>query len=862
MATFGVPRDRVAERHDSLCAREQTARGQASKTPAMEDPLLRYRGKRNFGITTEPDAEPTARRASAAQALVYVIQKHWASRLHYDFRLEWDGTMKSWAVPKGPSLDPKVKRMAVEVEDHPVAYASFEGTIPAGQYGAGTVIVWDRGTWLPLGDARQGLREGNLKFELKGHKLQGRWALVRMKPRSGAEAERQPAWLLIKEKDDQARPEAEFDVAQAWPDRVAELPAAQAFALPEWLPPQLATLVDAPPADSAPWSAEIKLDGYRLLCRIDGGDIRLFTRNANDWTAKLKPLERAVAALKLPPGWYDGELVVLNEAGLPDFGALQKAFDGGAAAAAANLVLYLFDLPFCNGEDLRERPLDARRARLRALLADAPDERVRYSASFDGALDAMLASACKLGLEGVIAKRRDAPYVAGRSTSWIKLKCRQRQEFVVGGYTDPQGSRSGIGALLLGVYEREAASGEATPSDAELVYAGRVGSGFDQRSLRELESVLEARTRADSPFVRGAVIEGKPHWVEPGLVAEVSFGEWTGGGRVRQAVFHGLRKDKEAKVVVREWPQSVPKQNSQVELPALPAGLRVSNPERVIDAASGTTKLDLVRYYALVGAAMMEHLAGRPVALLRAPAGVGGELFFQKHAATDKMKGLRQLAGAGDAGDVPLLEVASAAGLLSAAQWNVVEFHTSNHSRPSLARPDRLVLDLDPGEGVAWAQVQEAAELVRGFLEQLELPCFLKTSGGKGLHLVVPLRRLHDWDTVKGFSQQIVNHLAAIIPQRFVAKSGPKNRVGKIFVDYLRNGPGATTVCAWSARARPGMGISVPVEWSELDSLTGGDHWTVVTAPGRIARGNAPWRGYAEAARGLGAAMKRLQPKR
>ena len=855
----------------------------------MDDPLLRYRGKRNFDRTPEPDAAPAGGHTGATEALGYVIQKHWASHLHYDFRLELDGTMKSWAVPKGPSLDPKVKRMAVEVEDHPVGYASFEGTIPAGQYGAGKVIVWDRGSWLPLGDARQGLREGNLKFELKGDKLRGKWVLVRMKPRSGAAAERQPAWLLIKEKDEHARAKAAYDVVEALPDRVAASPALEAepalkpapkaagkLALPKWMPPQLATLVDAPPSDSAPWSAEIKLDGYRLMCRIDGRDIRLYTRNANDWTAKLKPLQRALAALKLPAGWYDGEMVVLNEAGLPDFGALQKAFDGSAAAAAVKLVLYLFDLPFCNGQDLRDEPLDARRSRLQALLADGPDERVRYSASFDGPLDAMLASACKLGLEGVIAKRRDAPYSAGRSASWIKLKCRQRQEFVVGGYTDPQGSRSGIGALLLGVYERAAAPGEGegegtstggSGAHSELLYAGRVGSGFNQRTLRELEAALKSRASPSSPFVRGGVIEGKPHWVKPGLVAEVSFGEWTGSGRVRQAVFQGLRKDKEAKGVVRERPLAVSKLAPDVDLPALPAlpelpaDLRVSHPERVIDAASGTTKLDLVRYYALVGRAMMEHLAGRPVALLRAPAGVGGELFFQKHAATEKMKGLRPLVGAGDPSDAPLLEVGSAIGLLSAAQWNVVEFHTANQSRPSLARPDRLVLDLDPGEGLAWSQVQEAAELVRGFLEQLELPCYLKTSGGKGLHLVVPLRRLHDWGTVKGFSQQVVNHLAATIPQRFVAKSGPKNRVGKVFVDYLRNGPGATTACAWSARARPGMGISVPVEWSELDSLTGGDHWTVATAASRIGRGNAPWQGYAEAARGLGAAIKRLQPK-
>jgi bifunctional non-homologous end joining protein LigD len=578
----------------------------------------------------------------------------------------------------------------------------------------------------------------------------------------------------------------------------------------------------------------------------------------------LRPLQAAFERLQLPPGWYDGEAVVLNDAGVPDFGALQQAFDSQRSQA---VVLYLFDLPYACGHDLRGVPLQARRAFLQGLLAAggqrSDSDAIRFSEAFEATPESVLASACRMGLEGVIAKRRGSAYRSARSTDWVKLKCGQRQAFVIGGYTAPQGSRTGLGALLLGVHDAQGA----------LQYVGDVGTGFSERALAALQATLESQVRSRSPFAAGTVIGGRPKWVAPTRIAEVSFAAWTRTGRLRHAVFRGLREDKDARAIVREQAQQVahaqhagqPSAQTSAHASSLPALPHVTNPQRVINALTGTTKLDLVRHYGQVGELMMQHLKGRPVSLLRAPEGVEGATFFQKHVeqhgahgASEPLPGIRQLDPALDPDHPPMIEVARRQGLLSAAQWNVVEFHTMNAGAATFEHPDRMVFDLDPGAGVAWPQVQEAAQLVQGFLAQLGLPAFLKTSGGKGLHVVVPVKRLHDWDTVKGFSQAVVAHMAATLPQRFVVRSGPKNRVGKTFIDCLRNGRGATTVCAWSARARPGLGVSVPVGWDELATLRGGDHWTVQTVAERLAIGNGPWAGYARAARGLAAAMATL----
>lgn len=848
----------------------------------MPDLLKAYKAKRNFAITSEPAEGGTP----GVDALTFVIQKHWARRLHYDFRLELDGTMKSWAVPKGPSYDTHDKRMAVHVEDHPISYSDFEGTIPAKQYGAGKVIIWDKGTWEPLEDPHKGFAKGSIKFEMHGHKMRGRWTLVRMKGRGD---EKQEPWLLIKEKDEYARSSEEFSLVDEMPDsvkslpmpervqrkvealreeeeapkkrkaaarpaaksRAAKKPASGKVALPENFSPKLATLVDAPPPDPENWVFEVKFDGYRMLARIEDGKARLITRNANDWTDKLLPLKAELERMKLPDGWYDGEIVVHDDSGKPDFGKLQLAFDG---KHAERIEFFLFDLPYFDGHDLRELPLVERRGLLEQLLKKKKSGKVRFSAEFGSKPDELVVAACKIGLEGVIGKRRDSRYVSRRSPEWIKLKCGLRQEFVIGGFTDPKGSRTGIGALLLGTYDEEGV----------LRYAGNVGSGFNHSSLASIAQKLEKLRSDDSPFPPRAVPGRKHHWVKPVLVAEVSFSEWTSAGAVRHPVFQGLREDKPAKGIKREKAEhmkDVAKEGDDEPVAApgkLPATMKVTNGDRVIDKESGATKLDLIRYYALVGELMMEHLKGRPVSLVRAPEGVGGELFFQKHADVRKMPGLRHLDAALDPDHPPMLEVAGVEGILSSAQWNVVEIHTQNALKGTYDRPNRMVFDLDPGEGVEWPAMQEAAQLMHAFLDELGLPAFLKTSGGKGLHVVVPIKGGHDWDTVKGFSQAIVHHMAATLPDRFAFKSGPKNRVGKIFIDYLRNGQGATTVAAWSARVRPGLGISVPLRWEELPGLKSSTQWTVANVHTRLDEGNAPWDGYARAAKTLTKAMKAL----
>lgn len=834
---------------------------------ASSDRLAAYRAKRDFGVTSEPGPEL----ARSGPQLSYVIQKHHATRLHYDFRLELDGTLLSWAVPKGPSFDPKEKRLAVHVEDHPLSYGGFEGTIPKGQYGAGTVIVWDRGAWLP--DSEHPARDyhaGKLKFRLEGEKLHGRWSLVRTRR---SEDERQEQWLLIKEADEFARPHAEYDVTDVLPDsviqhplstspalaareehaplRAADLPGARKAALPAHLSPQLATLVDQAPGGSADWLYEIKLDGYRLLARIEGDDVRLYTRSGKDWTDKLQPQAEALKRLPLRSAWIDGEIVVLDEQNRPSFQLLQNAFEH---ARAGSISFVAFDLPFAEGHDLRKTPLRERRALLAQLLQPHLGERLRFSETVDGPPEQLLQAACGLQLEGLIGKRADAPYVEGRTQSWIKLKCQQRQEFVIVGFTEPKGSRSGLGALLLAVHDEH----------GRLQYAGRVGTGFDTRSLRALRQQLDAIESSQSAVAGDP--RAKPsgseivHWVQPTLVCEVAFAEWTDEGSVRHAVFQGLRNDKPAKDVRKEHavppidPSPAPPQHAAGRAHAKHAsqgapevhGLKISHPDRVLDPASGITKLELVEYYDLVAPQILPHLKARPVALVRAPDGIGGELFFQKHVQQLNIPKLRRLGPEIDPPHPSLIVIDNPTALVGAAQMGVVELHTWNAVYTSIEKPDRIVFDLDPGEGLPWARLVEAAELTKTLLDELGLKSFLKTSGGKGLHVVVPLQRRHGWDFCRAFSQAVTLHLANTLPQRFAAKMGAKNRVGKVFVDYLRNNRGATSACAFSARARPHLGVSVPVAWDELVELRGGDHWTVRTVPQRLEdlKGHDPWADY------------------
>ena len=839
------------------------------------DPLQTYRARRDFKATPEPGPAKPRRRKAAA--LSFVVQKHDATRLHYDFRLELDGVLLSWAVPKGPSLDPADKRMAVRTEDHPLDYAGFEGRIPAGHYGAGTVIVWDRGRWTPLADPHAGLAKGKLAFELQGHKLHGAFELVRMKDARG----KQEAWLLFKKRDGQARPRAEFDVVRDQPDSVlgeaepapAAAPAADhggsvEAPLPATLAPQLASAAEVSDTllqrlDAAGWTLETKFDGYRVLARLERGQVRLFTRNGHDWTDRMPELAQALRAIAVDSAWLDGEIMVPGAHGGADFNALQNVFERGARARSASIVYWVFDLPYFEGHDLRDAPLYARRALLRELLAQQArkDGPLRFSADLPGPAARALHAACARGLEGVIAKQRDAAYRSTRSEAWLKLKCQRRQEFVVGGYTLRQDDRKAIGSLVLGVYD-EGGEGDRDDEGGVLKPAGSVGTGFDMATARALREQLEPLRRKTTPFTgalppsrrRGAA--AAPQWVRPQTVVEVEFAEWTPAGHIRHASFVGRREDKPARAIRRE--ESVMPKTLAAPAGTL-AGVRVTHGERVVDAKSGLTKLDLLRYYDSVAERILPQLRGRAVALLRAPAGVGGETFFQKHVQAAALPGVKLLDASLWPGHDALLEIDSREGLLGAAQMNVIEFHTWNSRTRSMGKPDRMVFDLDPGEGVAWPAVREGAQLVRALLDELGLQSWLKTSGGKGLHVIVPLAARWDFDTVKGFSQAVVQHLAQTLPQRFVAKSGPANRVGRIFVDYLRNGLGATTVAAFSARARPGLGVSMPLPWDALPALKRSDQWSAADAREHLSfETTDPWADLDTTRQSLVQPMKRL----
>ena len=830
--------------------------------------LDEYNRKRDFAATPEPggEAKPTGKRGQR-HALQYCIQKHDATRLHYDFRLELDGTLKSWAVPKGPSLDPKSRRLAVHVEDHPLDYATFEGTIPAGHYGAGDVIVWDRGIWIPQGDPEEGYRKGKLKFALEGEKLSGTWNLVRTRMEGGKEQ-----WFLIKSNDESARPESEYDIVREQPDSVLSdrtliprkrgkaklevdakpvktpsarrtrkkadqvtLSGAKAAALPESIKPQLATLVESVP--DGDWRYEVKFDGYRILARIDSGKVQLFTRNGHDWTAKMPQQAEALAALGLESAWLDGEVVVPNEDGTPDFQALQNAFEVGRSGT---IVYYLFDLPYLNGMDLREVPLEERRAALSQVLEHNDNDLLRFSADFTEQPESVLESACQMKLEGLIGKRAGSTYVSKRSSSWVKIKCKNRQEFIIVGYTDPKGARSGFGALLLGLHDEAGA----------LHYAGKVGTGFNQVTLKSLHAKLKALEVDKSPLAKAppaADVRGA-HWLKPELMCEVAFAEMTRQGVIRHSVFHGLRSDKPAQAITHERPAKAATTGSgkAAASSANSAGkIKISNPERIIDKTIGATKMELARFYAEVAPWALPHLRHRPLALVRAPEGIDGELFFQKHTEKLSIPHITQLDTALFPDHAALMTIDTPEALVSAAQMGTIELHTWNAVAPVLDHPDRFVLDLDPDPALPWKRMVEATQLTQTLLDEIGLQSFLKTSGGKGLHILVPLEPVHDWAEVKAFSQAIAQYMAKLMPQHFSAVSGPKNRVGRIFIDYLRNSQGASTVAAYSVRAREGLGVSVPIHRDELADLKGANLWTIRNLMPRLEEqgDDDPWAG-------------------
>jgi bifunctional non-homologous end joining protein LigD len=851
--------------------------------------LERYRQKRDFGVTPEPAGKVGQRRS---RKLAFVIQKHAATRLHYDFRLELNGVLLSWAVPKGPSLDPNDKRLAMHVEDHPLEYGDFEGVIPPKQYGAGTVMVWDRGTWTPKADPDEGYAKGRLKFDLDGEKLKGGWNLVRS--RSGKYGG-ENSWLLFKEADEFARLGAEGLIAEDRPESVvsgrsleqiavdadrvwhsnksvaaniqggairksrrnaiaglAKIKGARKVALPDLIEAQLATAAKSPPTGPA-WVHEIKYDGYRMLCRIAGRDARMVSRTANDWTGDFDALARALALLPVDDAWLDGEVVALDAAGRTSFQALQKAL---SAADPRNLKYLAFDLLYLNGFDLRDVTLTERKRLLRELLLSAPAA-IQYSEHFAVPGAAFLQNVGELGLEGMISKRADLPYRSGRGPAWQKIKCMRRQEMVIGGFTDPEGSRQGFGALLLGVYA----------PDGRLAYSGKVGTGFSDASLATLSRSLSALAQKTSPFhnpPKGAEAR-RAHWVRPVLVAEVSFTEWTDDGTLRHPSFLGLRADKRATDVVREHPaasnaddaseQPPPRLRSQARARAVAdknavAGIVVSNPDKKLYPEAAVTKRDLAVYYAAVGEWMLPHVRGRPLTLLRCPNGWNEECFYQKKAEGGVNEAISRVEIENGDGSISLYMMAdSVPAIVALLQMGVLEMHPWGSRAPRLGFPDRIIFDLDPDDAVEWEDLRQAALLVKTLLENIGLAPFLKTTGGKGLHVVVPIEPVVGWDHVKGFTKSVAEFLERTFPDRFTSKLLKISRRGKIFIDYLRNGEGATAVAAYSTRARANAPVSAPVAWDELTADLRFDRFNVGNMPKRLKKVQAdPWRDIADAA--------------
>jgi bifunctional non-homologous end joining protein LigD len=887
----------------------------------MAKPLAEYNAKRDFKKTPEPMGRP-----GKGEGFSFCIQKHDATRLHYDFRLELDGVLKSWAVTKGPSLVPGEKRLAVHTEDHPLDYGSFEGTIPKGEYGGGTVLLWDRGHWEPEGDPYKGLEKGNLKFRLRGEKLDGAWHLVRMRQRP---RERQEGWLLIKSDDAAARSPDEPDILEEMPrsvktgrtlDEIADdaksavwrsnrnpdeskakakrTPASKAGSgkmakgkpaqeqvraarggtagtakakpartqtratgasaikttkrgaagkkapMPREIEPCLALLVEDVPKGE-PWLHEIKWDGYRLLAFIKDGKVQLRTRKGLDWTDRFPGIAKALAGLPVETAIVDGEAIVEDEKGLSSFSALQQALSERQAADGA--IFYAFDILYLDGDDLRALPLGARKERLIELVPPGGGGALRLSEHIDANGEAMMRSACQLGLEGVISKKRDAPYRSGRGGDWLKIKCSLRQEFVISGFTPSSALPRAVGSLVLGYYD-----------NGGLKHAGRTGTGFTATTARDVWKRLQPLKTGKPPFADplNTLQKRDAVWVKPELVAEVEFRGWTHDLHVRHAAFKGLREDKDPREVVREAANGeAPKQerarpetrarerrqtNASGEV--VFGGVPLTHPDRILWEDKGLTKQGLAEFYDEIADWILPHVIYRPLALVRCPSGVEKGCFFQKHSWAGLSDFIRRDTVRDEQGEEEVLFVENVSGVIALVQAGVLEIHPWGARIGDVDRPDRIVMDLDPGEGVAWPQVIEAAREVRERLRAVGLASFVKTTGGKGLHVVLPLTPGAGWDEVKAFARSLSESMEADHPQRYISTAAKKARRGLIYVDYLRNGRGATAIAAYSTRARPGAPVAVPLAWDELSSALKPNQFTVENLPARLQRlRKDPW---------------------
>lgn len=820
-----------------------------SRRKPRPDKLTPYREKRNFARTSEPAV------GGASGGSLFVVHKHSATRLHYDLRLEMGGVLKSWAVTKGPSLDPKVKRLAVHVEDHPLAYGDFEGTIPKGQYGGGPIIIWDHGTWVPVGDVEAAYEKGELKFRLDGEKLHGGWALVRLKGERNRDGKN---WLLIKERDTFVRPDDEGAITDTDPLSVvsglsvedlaeeaerqsvrtghkkarrkkvsaARLKGAFKEPLPDVPRPQLATLAKSPP-DGADWLHEIKFDGYRTLCRLEDGTAALFTRNGHDWTDRYRPIAEAFETLNCRDAIIDGEICVQDVTGATSFSELRDALSEGTAE---RLTFFAFDLLHINRYSLAKVPLTKRKELLHDLLDPiiGPASAVQYSDHIEGGGPAFFDEASRLGLEGIVSKKKTSTYIPGRSQGWLKTKCVNTEEFTIVGYTESKAA-GGLSALLL-----------AEPQADGLRSVGKVGTGFSAKEAARLLEEFRALRRGDPVFtLKHNYKKSAATWVEPKLIAEVQYQSRTKEGKLRGAAYKGLRFDLAGGT-------GAPKGHvADADL----ADIWVTNPDRRMFGKEGPTKLDLVLYYAQVGAWMLPDLARRPLTLVRCPTGDLEDAFYQRHLSDGMPAEIKPIAlrEEGSKKRADFLYIEDAKGLLWLSQFGVIEFHPWGCRVDKPERPDRMVLDLDPDESLAWREVVEGAFEVRDALADLGLTSFVRTTGGKGLHVVVPLERRTTWSAMKDVSHAFVRRLAEAAPKRYTASPSKRDRRGRIFIDYLRNGRGATAVASYSLRARPGAPAATPLGWRELADIEDPLDLNYSSVPQRLAGLHTdPWADVAE----------------